>query len=89
MLCQLRYYYRPEPNFDIDRVEVKLIAQPEILCWTVNRKYFEPIHGLYRLTLLMPNKLATALDICKNTDEDGRFLIALLLDLLEVKTKLK
>ena len=53
----------------------------------VNLKTFEIIHGLSRITKLVPDKLATAIAINKeelyDPEDDGGFLIQLVIDLID------
>jgi len=55
--------------------------------WVVDLKSFEPVHGLSRVVRLIPDKLATAIEINKeNLDDpkdDGSFLVDLVTKLLK------
>jgi len=55
--------------------------------WVVTLKSFEPVHGLFRVVRLIPDKLATVIEINKeNLDDpkdDGSFLVDLVTKLLK------
>jgi hypothetical protein len=53
--------------------------------WTVSPRNFEVIHGMSRVVRLIPDKLATALAInVENHENDGTFLIGLVINLTRV-----
>jgi hypothetical protein len=53
--------------------------------WTVSPRNFEVIHGMSRVVRLLPDKLATALAInAENHENDGTFLIGLVINLTRV-----
>ena len=51
--------------------------------WNLSLKSFEPVHGMSRVVLLVPDKLrtATAINAEQDLDDDGRFLVDLILKL--------
>jgi hypothetical protein len=54
--------------------------------WLLNLKSFEPVHGMSRVVLLVPDKLATAIAIFKEKLPDpdsGAFLVVLVIDLVK------
>ena len=56
--------------------------------WDLGLENFEQVHGVSRLALLLPDKLATSMEITKENlpdpKDDGCFLIDLVQDLLKV-----
>ena len=56
--------------------------------WDLRLENFEQVHGVSRLALLLPDKLATSMEITKENlpdpKDDGSFLIDLIQDLLKV-----
>jgi hypothetical protein len=56
------------------------------MLWTVGSAHFEVIHGVWRVLLLIPDKLATALIVnaenLANPAHDGAFLVVILFDLV-------
>lgn len=56
--------------------------------WTLDLKNFEQVHGISRIAKLLPDKLATSIEINKerlpNPKDDGSFLIDLVLKLLKI-----
>ena len=55
--------------------------------WIVDRDSFEVIHGLYRIVLMLPQKLGTAIIInlqdYQDREEDGTYLVCLVIELLK------
>ena len=54
--------------------------------WSLNLKSFESVHGMSRVVLLIPDKLATAIAIFKENLPDpdsGAFLVVLVIDLVK------
>ena len=54
--------------------------------WLLNLKSFESVHGMSRVVLLIPDKLATAIAIFKENLPDpdsGAFLVVLVIDLVK------
>lgn len=82
------------PYFLRARVELDKTAQPlyaTVECvgrsglsctWHLNRTQFESLHGLYRLTNIMWDKLAAAIDVHQG-GEDGRFFVQLLIQIAD------
>ena len=70
--------------FCLIRVEIRY----QRFWWSLTDKHYECVHGLFHVLQLLPDKLATALSIREsnlpNPEDDGRFLIQLVLNLLEV-----
>jgi len=76
-----------EDNFNYKPVNfiVQLPSDDQRQLWCLDLTFFEPLHGLSRLLRLIPDKLATALQIKRvarsNDGEDTDFLFNLLIDL--------
>ena len=77
-----------EARVSIDKAILQTSSHGLKWCWIVNLRSFEPIHGLSRIVLLVPDKLATAIEINKeklpDPKDDGSFLIDLVLKLCGV-----
>jgi len=78
-----------EDNFNYKPVNfiVQLPSDDQRQLWCLDLTFFEPLHGLSRLLRLIPDKLATALQIKRvarsNDGEDTDFLFNLLIDLFD------
>ena len=69
---------------EVASIEAFNEARDEPWCWTLTLRSFEVVHGISRLVRLVPDKLATAIEINREFgNEDGTFLIDLILDLLK------
>jgi hypothetical protein len=54
------------------------LLEDELLClWILDLSSFEPVHGLSRILMLIPDKLATALSVNRENyaQHSGDFLI--------------
>ena len=63
------------------------VCNDQVWLWNVDLDSFEAIHGLSRIVKLIPDKLATAIQISlenlPDPKDDGSFLIVLVIDLLK------
>lgn len=86
MSLQVVFYRRPD-DVDVFRA-IKVEINYQRFCWRLTNKHYECVHGLFRVLLMLPDKLATALRIRElelpDPEDDGQFLIRLVLNLLEV-----
>lgn len=85
MTFSARFFHISDASrFRIERLELKVC----FFRWILDLRKFEIVHGFYRILLLLPDKLLTALHIrslnLPDPNDDGRFLIKLVLDLIEV-----
>ena len=83
-------YYLTENNLTkTHHIVISLQSQDEetLLRWNVNLGCFEWIHGLSRIVKLLPDKLATAIQINRehlpNPKDNGSFLVQLVIELLD------
>ena len=86
MTLQVVFYRKPDDlnAFRASKVEINY----QRFSWVLTNKHYECVHGFFRVLLMLPDKLATALRVRElelpDPEDDGQFLIRLLLDLLEV-----
>ena len=88
----VKFYHYPETrHFKINRGFLSFY-HPNNICWQwdVNPKSFEVIHGLSRITKLIPDKLATAIAINyeKLPNDDGTYLIDIVTELVSFYRKM-
>lgn len=75
-------FVRPKSSL----IKIPGLAGAPTRIWILNLISFEVVHGMSRVLMLLPDKLATALAINKENlpdPDDGGFLIDLVLQLLE------
>jgi hypothetical protein len=74
-------------NFISSFIYFDVCSDNQVWLWNVNPNYFEAIDGISRIVKLIPEKLATAIEINQENlpdpKDDGSFLIVLVIDLLK------
>lgn len=83
----LRVAFVQEPDVDAFRL-IRVEIRYQRFWWSLTDKHYECVHGFFHVLQLLPDKLATALSIREsnlpNPEDDGRYLIQIVLNLLEV-----